>query len=533
MPIVQISRIQHRRGKETDLPQLAAGELGWVIDSQKLYIGNGALSDGAPNLGNTEVVTTGSSAFGAALKYLYQGYLEDSSNIKNFATQKTLQTKLDEYISVKDFGAVGDGSTADITAINNAMRYVYRNTDKTDARSKRIVFFPAGTYRIAGSMRIPPYAHLRGEGPGKTIIYQVGGNGPVAVTEDNKDGASGQVFGSIGNGGATTPTQIQIEGICFANGEAYSGLSIDNATHVYLRSCKFQGTYASGGVDVTNSKGVTVRSTDALPCSNIVFDECQFTKFARLVDFSYDVTSVRFNNCDFATAYYGAMLGETMDGSTAGKTKLRGIHFYGNSWSNIGQQAIHVKKITDSAIDGSGPRFITSHGNWYAKDIANNFEGVDSIREVPVLQFDADECGSTLDFFERTDLRVTTLNPASEVQGVGRQTKLVKQITLANNKSTATTTTLEFPALTGKSIVLNYKIDRGSKFRVGQFIVNGSTSNVSYDDTFNESNGDAGITLSAVLDNKDSTAGNETVIVKYTTTNLVDATMDVEVLQLV
>ena len=547
MPIVQISRIQHRRGKETDLPQLAAGELGWVVDSQKLYIGNGALSDGAPNLGNTEVVTTGSSAFGAALKYLYQGYLGDSSNIKNFATQKTLQTKLDEYISVKDFGAVGDGSTADITAINNAMRYVYRNTDKTDARSKRIVFFPAGTYRIAGSMRIPPYAHLRGEGPGKTIIYQVGGNGPVAVTEDNTSGASGQVGTAIGNGGAITPTQIQIEGICFANGEAYGGLSIDSATHVYLRSCKFQGTYASGGADTTldgNNDplqfGVRIRSTDGYPCSNIVFDECQFTKFARLVDFSYDVTSVRFNNCDFATAYYGAMLGETMDGSTAGKTKLRGIHFYGNSWSDIGQQAIHVKKITDSAIDGSGPRYITSHGNWYAKDIANNFEGVGSIREVPVLQFDADECGSTLDFFERTDLRRTDgssdLNAAPEIQGIGRQTKLVKQITLANNTSTATTTTLEFPAgstTLGKSIVLNYKIERGSKFRVGQFIVNGSTSSVSYDDTFNESNGDVGVDLDAIIGKEDSTSTDKTIVIRYKTSNLVDATMDVEISQLV
>ena len=39
MPIVQISRIQHRRGKATDLPQLAAGELGWSVDDQKLYIG--------------------------------------------------------------------------------------------------------------------------------------------------------------------------------------------------------------------------------------------------------------------------------------------------------------------------------------------------------------------------------------------------------------------------------------------------------------------------------------------------------------
>ena len=48
MPIVQISRIQHRRGKRTDLPQLAAGELGWVIDEQRLFIGNGTVSDGAP-----------------------------------------------------------------------------------------------------------------------------------------------------------------------------------------------------------------------------------------------------------------------------------------------------------------------------------------------------------------------------------------------------------------------------------------------------------------------------------------------------
>ena len=36
MPIVQISRIQHRRGKATDLPQLAAGELGWSVDTQRL-----------------------------------------------------------------------------------------------------------------------------------------------------------------------------------------------------------------------------------------------------------------------------------------------------------------------------------------------------------------------------------------------------------------------------------------------------------------------------------------------------------------
>ena len=77
MPIVQISRIQHRRGKRTDLPQLAAGELGWVVDEQRLYIGNGTVSDGAPAVGNTEIVTSGSSAFTTALSHTYKGYLGD------------------------------------------------------------------------------------------------------------------------------------------------------------------------------------------------------------------------------------------------------------------------------------------------------------------------------------------------------------------------------------------------------------------------------------------------------------------------
>ena len=81
MAVVQISRIQHRRGLATDLPQLAAGELGWSIDEQKLYIGNGKVSDGAPAVGNTEILTSGSSSVTTALSYVYKGYLGSSTPI--------------------------------------------------------------------------------------------------------------------------------------------------------------------------------------------------------------------------------------------------------------------------------------------------------------------------------------------------------------------------------------------------------------------------------------------------------------------
>jgi hypothetical protein len=58
MAIVQISRIQQRRGLEQDLPQLASGEMGWSTDTNKLYIGNGTLAEGSPLPGqNTEILT--------------------------------------------------------------------------------------------------------------------------------------------------------------------------------------------------------------------------------------------------------------------------------------------------------------------------------------------------------------------------------------------------------------------------------------------------------------------------------------------
>jgi len=57
MAVIQISRIQHRRGLQADLPNLASAELGWSVDTRKLYIGNGTIEEGAPSLGKTEVLT--------------------------------------------------------------------------------------------------------------------------------------------------------------------------------------------------------------------------------------------------------------------------------------------------------------------------------------------------------------------------------------------------------------------------------------------------------------------------------------------
>jgi len=517
MPITQISRIQHRRGKRTDLPQLAAGELGWVVDEQRLYIGNGTVSDGAPAVGNTEIVTSGSSAFTSALSHTYKGYLGDSTPVGT-SQQRTTGSRLDDYVSVKDFGATGDDSTADLTAIQNAIDEIYKDTDKDDTRSRRVLFFPAGTYRINAALKIPPYAHLVGEGPDKTIIKNSGSNA-VMVTMDDE----GNVGVNIGNSSATTPTQIQISNMTLRNTVAYGGVSLDRVTKAYFNNVKFQGSYASGGADNSNSKGITVtESTAVYSTTDVIFNQCQFTKFARLVDISDDSTHIRFHDCDFSTAYYGALLGAEMDGSTAGSINgPRDVHFTSSSWSDIGQQAIYVKP-TPGADTGVGPRNIISQGNWYASTVANNFEGTGTFSEVPVIQYDNDECSSVMDFFERSDLRrsdgSSNLNAAPELQGIGIQAKAIKSQTLADNTSSATTIN-EYPALAGKGLKVVYKIVRGTLDRTGELVVSASTNGVSYDDTYTESGSDLGVELTAALDNKDSTAGSETVALKFTTTN--------------
>lgn len=57
MAILQISRIQNRRGLKEDLPTLSSAELGWAVDTRELYIGNGnVLLSPQPGI-NTRILT--------------------------------------------------------------------------------------------------------------------------------------------------------------------------------------------------------------------------------------------------------------------------------------------------------------------------------------------------------------------------------------------------------------------------------------------------------------------------------------------
>ena len=144
MAVIQISKIQHRRGLGADLPQLSSAEIGWVIDERKLYIGNGTTSEGAPQIGNTEILTQYSDILGSINSYTYKGtevgYTAQTSS-SGADVQRSLQKKLDDFINAKDFGVVGDGVTDDTAKINFMLQQVYTR-EHTNDKSYKVIYFP-------------------------------------------------------------------------------------------------------------------------------------------------------------------------------------------------------------------------------------------------------------------------------------------------------------------------------------------------------------------------------------------------------
>jgi hypothetical protein len=159
--IVQISRITARKGLQVDLPQpLAGAELGWAVDDRRLFIGNGTLEEGAPAVGNTEILTEYSDILSFADQYTYQGeaagYTVQTGATSGTPVSQSIQSRLDSYAVITDFGATGDGSTDDTAAINRALSQLYTVQNNTQVR--RSLFFPAGTYIVTDTIVIPSFA---------------------------------------------------------------------------------------------------------------------------------------------------------------------------------------------------------------------------------------------------------------------------------------------------------------------------------------------------------------------------------------
>jgi hypothetical protein len=185
MAVVQISKIQVRRGKKntTGMPQLASGELAWAIDTQELYIGNGAVGEGAPAVGNTKVLTENDNIIDLLNQYSYKPTDTTLSTGLPGPTERSLQERLDEgAVNASSFGISGDSVNIDQTAlIQNAIWSLYDPGSSPTTNRVSLEFDP-GTYLITGTLYIPSNVSLVGSGIDKTVFYFVKGGFNTGAT---------------------------------------------------------------------------------------------------------------------------------------------------------------------------------------------------------------------------------------------------------------------------------------------------------------------------------------------------------------
>jgi hypothetical protein len=442
--IVQISRITQRKGLEADLPQpLAGAELGWAIDQRRLFIGNGTIADGAPVVGNTEVLTEFSDILGFASQYTYQGaaagYTVQTGATPGDPVAQSIQSRLDSYAVITDFGATGDGVT-DVTAnINRALFQIFCRS--TNPAARRSIFFPAGIYIITDTLNIPPNCQLYGEGPDSTIIsfnvqnwtsttsypagvlvyntsttlyYRSNFVVPVgtAIAATNPDGdpywtaetlpeyifqtadSLQQTGVNIATNGASLPGNVEISSMKFATNQVHDGVLIEYADRCVFDSVTIEGPLTTVDLVDAGDNVAAIRWSSSLSAVSriVTWNNCKFTGFTYATDTEQQIQGVTFSNCDFDTLYQGVVLG----GATPVNGGATGVRIVQNTFDNIHSQGIVIDGVSHNA---------SAYNTFY--DVGNGFNGY-TFPAASIIVIDAENNISVGDMFGRNTAQSAT-----------------------------------------------------------------------------------------------------------------------------
>lgn len=557
MAIVQVSRITTRKGLITDLPQpLAGAELGWAIDERRLFIGNGTLEEGAPVVGNTEILTEFSDILNYATEYTYKGqaagYTVQTGATSGTPVTQSLQQRLDSYAIVTDFGATGDGVTDDTAAINRALQQLYCVQNNTQIR--RSLFFPAGTYLITDTILVPPYAKLYGEGANSSIInfsvqnwaantsYAAGvlvynpddttyyrslsvvpatgisisntlywddtGSAPPDYIMRTVDSLQ-QPGVDIGFNGATLPQNIEVSDLALYTNQVHNGVLMQAVSNSSFNNVTIAGPLTTTDLNTAADDIAAIRWDSGLVgpgptlvvTSNITWDNCSFSGFTYGTATQEQVKAVTISNSNFDTLYQGAYIGGGAP-VNGGPTGFRLMH---NQFDNIYVEGVVIEGVSLNA---------TGYNIFY--DVGNHFQGLGNPASA-IISIDADNNISVGDMFQRNDAqaasfpRIFIYNAATQTIpvsiGVDSATRIQlgsyvvetgTQTTLTAGSTNATVFSGSVPGVGAFS--MNYTIVRETSVRTGTMVIvndadDSAGDGLSYTDDYVQ-NSDPDVTLS-------------------------------------
>lgn len=408
MAVVQISKIQIRRGRKgvTDIPQLASGELGWAVDSQELFIGNGAVSEGAPFVGNTKILTTTDNIFEIADQYEYRtgSSLTQTGSTVRTPVRVTLQKRLDYDVYVANFGAQHDDTIIQTAALQRAIDNVFLIT-KTSPQNRYVLQIAPGLYKIDNSLKLPPYCVIQGAGKDKTIIEQTTNN-PIFVTV-NGSSTVGTYNNTSAISASNQAVNLDISGMTLQYADVSpkiynTAVILQSSSYGKFNNLKIKGHWDGDGVQAASKAIDLISFSSAVRSNNNVFTNIDIEGFCFAVDSSWDIENNTFRDVNFKTCLNAARLGANMPAiidqndfdEKLGQGRAIGPHntlFENCSFREIFNQALIVNKGTGN---------ISKTNRYY--DVGND-GGTSATPTTSVIKFDVDGNASIDDWFERTN----------------------------------------------------------------------------------------------------------------------------------
>ena len=540
MAVVQISRVQVRRGKATNgtgVPQLASGEMGWAIDTQELFIGNGSIAEGAPYVGNTKILTEHDNILDLVGTYEYKGGTLQTGPTIGQPVTRTFQQRLDDEVNVRGFGTVADGvynsstdtytyTTDDTAAIQRAIDQLFLNDANEGSPASRVALNMApGIYVISDSIKVPPYAVIRGAGKDKTIIVQTG-DFPVFETVGSTEETLVGYTTLSSMTSLNQPRQIEIYGLTLRTTTgAMPALVLNATTNSTFVDVKLQGSWEMGDalVETDSCLQIKARSTIVTSKDNL-FVNCEFVNSSYAINSGYDIVANEFENCLFENLGEGLLLGKDVNSSIDGRavgpslTRITNSKFY-----DIAQRGINLHKGTGNL----------SQGNVFVR--VGNDGGTSETAVYSVIHFGQGGNFSDNDYFERSVESASKSNFAtspyiSEISGVGRSNHKYNVEVAMLTRSNPNSTLLRLPGNASSRVKVHYLYQ--SPTTGGNNLVRQGTLSVSiikttqyntvnitdeYDYVGNQANAEK-LSFSAVLADLTNPTDNnsETVFIQYT-----------------
>jgi len=325
----------------------------------------------------------------------------------------------DDAVSVKWFGAKGDGSTDDTTAIQAAI-------DAVETAGGGAVYIPAGTYKITSALEISQkYTSIYGEGGSASLISALSCNALNFVSAAYDNGACFiRDIGLQGHAGSTA-NWAAVQSIIPAGGVAgtdsrdglhFEGVYISNFNQGFIISATWEWTvkkckirkvnnpFALGhycmagrivdnfivyesGDDYSGTANAYCISVDGPVVEGLVIKGNQLYGFARAVNLTNGLYVNIIDNDAYATEYGFYVL------TANNMLNIKGNYIQVNGNNAIGIYGYAMGSEIQSQINCEGNNFITSSGttviglqlntavnqyNWHWRIVGNLFTGFDT-----------------------------------------------------------------------------------------------------------------------------------------------------------